>query len=218
MKYNFTPQATYQVIGGTTPGASDVYDSGVENVWQRIYQYTDLDFEEENWWTGQISNTEAALYPGKLLHDMAGNYSARYWRIQFSDTANADGYVQVGRLWMGPVWSPARQSYSYGATLGWEPRDRAAVSRSGRRYSERNSAARVFEFQLESMGDAEAFGRVLDMRRLLGSEGQLLVIPDPDDTAQRHRRDILARIRRHSGVRQTFLDLQQTAFELEEWL
>ncbi len=217
MRHNCSIAAQFKVSGGTTVGGSDVFSMDWADVWPRVYSYTDLDFEDPNWWTGQITDEEAALYPAKFLLDLGANYMARYWRLEISDTANADGYVEFARLWLGPAWQPAT-NYAYGAVLNWEPRDRANVSRSGKRYSERHDPARVFQLRLDTLTDAEAYGRLLDMLRRLGSEGQCVVIPDPDDLPQRHRRDILARIRRSGGVTATSLGYQSATLELEEWL
>lgn len=217
MRHTISTAGTYRITAGTSSGGSDVYDSGTLDVWPRIYQYDDLPFEAPNWWTGQISDDEAALYPIKLLHDAGANYLARYWRIQITDTANAAGYVEVARLWMGELWSPQR-NYTFGAGLMWEPRDRAEVSRSGVRYAERRPPARVFTCEFDALGDSEAFGRFLDAQRRLGSEGQMVAIPDPDDTARRHRRDILARVRRNAPLVQFAHELQSTSLELEEVL
>lgn len=217
MKHNLGTAALYRITGGTVAGGSDLYDSGWLDVWPRIYSFADLDFEEPNWWTGQISDADAALYPIKLLHDLGGNYLVRYWRIEFDDTANADGYAEFSRLWMGPIWSPTI-GYAWGAKLGWEPRDRAVETRSGRRYGERLPSRRLFSLTFDQLTDAEAYGRAIDMQRRLGSEGEVVVIPDPDDTGQRHRRDILARIKQADGVAEAFLDIQQAGFVMEELL
>lgn len=217
MRHTCTTDATYRLTGGTTGGASDVYDSGTLPVWPRIYGPLDLDFEEPDWYTGQISAADAAVYPIKLLHDIGSNVLCRYWRLQVSDTGNPAGYVEMTRLWAGPVWSPA-VNYQPGGRLMWEPRDRAVVSRSGARYAERADPARVFNVQFDSVTDGEAFGRVLDMARRLGSEGEVVVIPDPANLTQRHRRDILARIRRADGAAQARYGLQTASFELEERL
>lgn len=216
MRHNCTVNATYRITGSNSSvSGSEGYDSGTLNVWPRIYSLTDLDFEEPNWWTGQIDAAEAALYPIKLLHDLGANYLLRYWRVQINDTANPAGYLQFSRFWMGPVWAP-EVGYGYGGRMLWEPRDRSSVSRNGKRYAERINPIRVFSLRLESVSDADAYGRVLDMQRRLGSEGQVVVIPDPDDTGQRHRRDIIARIRRSGGAAHSSFGRQQAEMELEE--
>lgn len=218
MRHNLSTAALYRVTGGSAAGASDLYNSGWLAVWPRIYMPTDIDFEEPNWWTGQISAEDAALYPIKLLHDLGGNYLVRYWTIEFNDTANAAGYVEITRLFAGPLWQPS-VNYVPGAGVAWQPRDRGLEARSGARYYERLSPRRVMSFAFEGLSDAEAWGRALDMQRRLGSEGELLVIPDPENTAQRHRRDLWARITRGGPAVQTeFGDVQQMVVEVEELL
>ncbi len=216
VRHNLSTNATWRVTAGTTPGGSDVYDSGTIDAWPRIYQYSDLFFEDVRWWLGKPSASEVDFYKLMLMHDCGGNILARYWRIQINDASNPDGYVELARLWVGPLWSTLR-SYIPGAGLDWEPRDRAAVSKSGVRYSYRNRGLRVFSFALDFLEDGEAWGRMLDMKGRLGSEGELLVIPELDSLAFLHKRWIFGRIRRSSPVQQQDVDRQTVQIEVEEF-
>jgi hypothetical protein len=216
MRHNLSTAALYRITGGTSAGASDRYNSGWLSVWPRVYGPLDLDFEEPNWYTGQISAEDVALYPIKLLHDLGGNFLVRYWTIEFNDTANAAGYVQLTRLFAGPLWQPAI-NYVPGAGVAWASRDRGIETRSGARYFDRLMPKRVMSFAFDALSDAEAWGRALDLQRRLGSEGELLVIPDPANLAQRHRRDLWARVTRAAPVAETeFADVQQWSIEVEE--
>jgi len=218
MQHNFSVGALYRLTGGSTAGASDLYDSGWLPIWPRIYMPEDLDFEEPNWWTGQISAEDALLYPIKLRHDLGANYLVRYWKVEFDDQVNDVGYVEIRRLFFGPIWQP-KFNYAPGAALQWTPRDRGIESRAGVRYFERLPSRRVQSINLQSLLDAEAFGRALDMQRRLGSEGEVLVIPEPDNVAQAHRRDLWARVLRAGPVAQSErVVVQQMAIDLEELL
>lgn len=218
MRHTLSTAALYRVTGGTSAGGSDRYNSGWLQVWPRVYMPTDIDFEEPNWWLGQISAEDALLYPIKLLHDLGGNYLVRYWTVEFNDTTNAAGFIQLTRMFAGPLWQP-QINYTPGAGVAWAPRDRGVEARSGARYYERLPPKRTMSLGFDSLTDAEAWGRALDLQRRLGSEGEILVIPDPDNAAQRHRRDIWGRITRSAPVIQTeFADRQQWSVEVEELL
>lgn len=218
MRHNLSLDATYRITGGSTVGGAEVYDSGTLTAWPRVYSQLALEFEDPRWWTCQISEVERLLYPIKLLHDLGGNKLARYWRIQFTDTANPAGYVEVTRLWAGPTWQP-RANFIPGASIQWEPRDRAVTTRAGVRYGESLPSPRVVTMEFDALNEAEAFARMLDLQRRLGSEGELVIIPDPDALSMRHRLDIYARPRSWAPVSWSeAVTLHGSSFVLEERL
>lgn len=216
-RHNLTTDATYRITAGTTAGAADLYDSGTLDVWPAVYDPLDLEWEDDNFWTGQITAAEIEGYPISLEHDCGQNIRARYWTVYFTDTSNPDNYVELARLWMGPLWSPER-SWSFGAQFGWEPRDTSEQSLGGVLFHERRDPARVLRVTLKALNTTEALGAVLDAQRRLGTAGQLWVRPVPGDTARAFKRNFLARARRADPITQAFLNLHETAYELEEIL
>lgn len=216
-RHNMTTAATYQITAGTTAGAADSYDSGTLDVWPAVYQSEELEWEDDNFWTGQISAADVAGYPISFEHDCGENVRARYWTIYFTDTANTAGYVELARLWMGPIWEPAR-NYAFGAGFGWEIRTVNEYSLGGVMFSDVRAPARVLSLRLPHLTATEAFGAVLDAQRRLGTDGELWVIPAPTDTARRFKRNFLAHFRKLDPIRQAFTNLHETALELEELL
>jgi hypothetical protein len=216
-RHNCTLDATYRITAGTTSGASNVYDSGTLAVWPAIYDSLDLEWEDDNFWTGQATTADIDGYPISLVHDCLANVQARYWRIQITDTANPAGYIDLARLWMGPIWQPTR-NFSYGAQLAWESRSVSEYSLGGVLYNEPRTPARVYRFALSRLTDAEAYGQILDMQRRIGTAGELWVVPNADDTSRRFKRDFLARIRKFDPITQGLARMQETSFEMEERL
>lgn len=115
--HNITQTGNIRITAGTTAGASDVHDSGWLSVWPALAP-EDLEWEDPNWWFGTLSDSDVEGYPIRFLYDCGDNIQAQYWTVEISDTSNTDGYVEIGRLWMGPFWSPGI-NYSTGASLGW---------------------------------------------------------------------------------------------------
>ncbi|MCC6720441.1 MAG: hypothetical protein IT555_21420 [Acetobacteraceae bacterium] len=216
-RHTLSLAATYRITAGTTPGASDVYDSGILAVWPAVYLPADLEWEDDNFWTGQLAADEIVGYPISLAHDCGSNLRARHWTIAFTDTGNAAGYVELARLWLGPIWSPQR-NVRYGGGFGWEPRSVAEYSLGGVVFSEARSPARVLRVALPMLSETEALGTMLDAQRRLGTDGELWVIPNPDDTTRRFKRDFLARFRKLDPISQFANRLHETSFELEERL
>lgn len=206
-----------KILAGTTAGASDILDSDWLDVWPALAP-EDLEWEDPNWWFGLLSSDDIEGYPIRFAYDCGDNIQAEYWEIQIDDTSNAAGYIDIGRLWMGPFWQPAI-SYAPSASLVWEPRSDAQTSRGGVKYFDEQASVRVFSFQLDAITDAEAFGSVLELQRIAGSAREVVVIPDADDTAYAYKRDILGVLRRIEPLVQTdIVDRQTAAFEIEELL
>jgi hypothetical protein len=216
-RHNLTPDATYRVTAGTTAGASNLYDSGTLAAWPSVYASLDLPWEAPNFWLGQITAAEAAGYPIGLVHDCGANIVARYWTFYCTDTANPANYVEFARLWMGALWSPQR-NYSCGAQFGWEARDVGEYSLGGVLFSERRAPARVLRLSLKGLNATEAYGVILDAQRRLGTAGQFWVIPQPNDTTRRFKRDFMAHFRKVDPITQAFARVYENALEMEEIL
>lgn len=216
-RHNLSTAATVRILAGTTAGASDIYDSDSFDAWPAVYLPEDLEWEDDNFWTGQISAAEADGYPISLIHDCAENIVARYWTISFSDTSNPDGYVELARLWMGPVWSP-QYSYALGNGFGWEARTVNEYSLGGVLFSDQRAPARVLSLRLPALSAAEAFGPVLDAQRRLGTHGQFWVRPAPDDTAREFKRSFLCHFRKIDPIAQAFASIRDAPMEMEELL
>lgn len=216
-RHNLTPAATYRITAGTTVGAADIYDSGILDVWPAVYDQLDLEWEDDNFWDCQISAADAEGYPISLVHDCRANVRARNWTIAFADTANPTGHVELARLWMGPLWSPQR-NLRIGSQFGWEPRAVADYSLGGVLFSEARAPARVLRVTLPLLSQTEALGTMLDAQRRLGTDGELWVIPNADDTTRRFKRDVMARFRKLDPLTQFANRLHETSFELEEIL
>jgi hypothetical protein len=215
--HNLSRDARIRFSGGTTSGGSDVYSSGWLDVWPAVYLPEDLEWEDDNWWTGRISAEQAEGYPAHGMHDTGANYLARYWTIEIDDPTNSDGYVEIGHLRLGPVWSPER-NFAPGAAFGWEPRDVSERSLGGVTYSEERPPARVLRIVLRDLSEIEAFGAVLDAQRRLGTRAPFFVVQDPDDAARALQRNFLARFRKADPITQAFIDVHEVVLEMEEWL
>lgn len=217
LKHNISSAGTYRITAGTSAGASDVYDSGAILALPALYSTSALEWEDSNWWFGTASADDLALYPVHLLHDCGASKLARYWRVQITDTANAAGYIQAGRLWAGPVWEP-EHGYDFGASLQWEPRSEVEYSLGGSAYFDERAPARVFRCSLRGISYDRAYGTVLDIQRRVRNDKEIVVIPDKTDTSRGFRRNIYGRLRAADPVVQASPLYQNAGFEIEELL
>ena len=133
------------------------------------------------------------------------------------DTANAAGYVEVGRVFIGDCWEPENNA-SYGAAIGYTSRTEVEEARSGAEYFDTRSAYRVWRGSLDWMGIEEAMASAMEMQRRLDVSGEALFIFDPADRRNMLRTSFLGRLRRLTEIEHPYLDTYRMAVELKELL
>lgn len=117
-----------------------------------------------------------------IIHVLAAAQSYRYWQIEVDDTANSDGYVEIGRLFMPTLLAPT-VNYGQGNNgLGWEDRTRREETLSGVSNRSRRRNRRIFEFGIDFLPESEAYGSVYQFERTVGFDKLVFVMPDPTAT------------------------------------
>lgn len=192
--HNISSSGTVRVRGSSDSGfATSTYDSGWLSVWPSgVIPPALLEWENTNFWLGTLSEQARAGFKSPYITYNSARTIARYWRIEISDTTNSDGYVQIGRLFMSDVFQP---TYNYGwlSSLGYA--DPTTISRSlgGEEYFDQASRYRTFKAKLEWLTATEAHASWLEMQRLVGTSGEVLVIPDLDDATTGIYRNFVGR-------------------------
>lgn len=161
LSHNISYAGTIRARGYSDSGYTTLVtgaDTGTVNVWPQ----------------SGFTATDAAQYPNNWIYAFTSSKTARYWKIEITDTANSAGYIELGRLWLGEAWEPA-VGISYGATLGYEPRDVVEESLGGVRWAERRTPRRVGNFAFDVLTDAEKRQAII-MQKTLGMAGEMLVI------------------------------------------
>jgi len=193
------------------------YDSEWRDVWPTVYPFGTLEWGDENWWSGKYTVDETEGYIAELVHILPTDRYERYWRIEFDDQTNADGFIEIGRLFVGRVWQP-KINMIYGASIGWETTTEARAAISGAEYFSDGINYRVQKFTLAHMDQDEAFSQAFELQRRAGISGEILWIHDPTDTVHALRRRFLARLRQLSPIEYPYPLTNSTAFELKELL
>jgi hypothetical protein len=216
--HNISLAGTYRVTASTSSSfAALSYDSGWLDVWPVVYPWGTLEWEDDNFWTGKYTVEQTQGYTVELDHLLPTTKVARYWRVEISDTTNSDGYVQLGRLFIGPVWQP-KINMSYGASVAWETKTGVQESIGGAEYFQPRTPYRVSKFSLNWMDQDEAFSQAFELMRRAGIDQEVLFIHDPDDTVHALRRRFLARLRTLSAIDYPYLNINSAAFEVKELL
>lgn len=197
--------------------ATYVYDSGWLDAWPVIYPIEALEWEDDNWWSGKYSDEQRAGYIAAATHVLPANKLARYWRIDFDDPLNAEGFVQVGRVFIGPAWQ-SKNNMSFGASIGWETTTEVQEAYSGSEYFDVKTPFRVARFALNWMTEDEGMSNAFELQRQAGVDKEVMWIHDPEDTTHALRRRFLGRLRQLSPVEFPYSNVTTNAFEIKELL
>lgn len=149
VNHNLSGGAKWRLVGAAVADFSVLgYDSGWRDVWPTLYDYGTVRWGDSGWWSGQYKTEERDGYTPTATLILPADAWLRYWRIEIDDVGNAAGYVQVGRVFIGPGWQPTYNK-SYGHGLGWETRTTVQEARSGAEKFSRRTPYRVFTFALD---------------------------------------------------------------------
>ncbi len=138
----------------------------------------------------------------------------RTMELYVSDTANAYGYIQAGRLWAGPAWQPTR-NMAYGLTLGWSHTAPEERTPGGALFTGDGYRLRTGRFTLSWLTPAD--GRLaFDFSGAVGVTGEMLVVLEPDTALDLLRTSFPARMAQLSPLEYPALSHRSMAFDLEE--
>jgi len=172
---------------------------------------------------GGTPGTGAAYVSGAITLSLAEGYgyhtivlpqavTARYWRFSLNVTNTS--FVDVGRAWAGPAWTP-RFSIQYGYEDSWRDLSRVTASaRSGVEFVDVRPRQREMAFSTGSILSSEKED-VREMQRIVGISKQILFVKDPNNT---DRDTVLGRLAATSPIRHRDLNLYDKAFVIRESL
>lgn len=189
--HNFTINATVRIRGSANADGitSPVYDSGVVNVFPAGAAITAEELAEQRALGFNFGFTNVA----------SAAATARYWKFEISDTGNAAGYVELGRVVIAGAWQPTI-NMEYGAKLGWETSSSRTETDGGAAIYNERVRRRTFSCVIGHLPEAEALENPFDIQRDLGTTKQLMFVFDPDDTTHMHRRSFLAVMKELSAL------------------
>lgn len=194
--HNLSSAATIRWKRGTTAGASDVYDSTDLNAWA----ITPL------------------AYNGKRHNAIivaSSTTSARYETIEFVDTGNADGYVELGFAWFGDLFIPAINA-AYG--LKDQLIDHGSIQRSesGAVWATTRRKYKSTSFVLEWLTQSEA-NSLHEIQRTAGTTDPVVYVPDLTDRALQQRYGGMGLLGELSAIDYPFVNNRSLALRWVEY-
>jgi hypothetical protein len=215
--HNMSVSAKVRITGDDAADfITPVYQSAWIDVWPSgMVPQSLLEWEDDNFWLGTLSANARAGYQSPFIHVLPAANTLQWWRVEVDDTSNADGYVHIGRLFISPTWRPAI-NYSLGAGLGYTDTTPVETSLSGAEFFDVRSKVREFSFTLEGMTATEAYDYALQLQRQVGISGEILQVPDTDDTARIPARAYVGRLSGLTPIGNPQGDRFKTEFKVRE--
>lgn len=219
--HNLSLNATYRLrISNVSDFSSTEYDTGATfaEVWPPVYPSDELEWEDDNFWTGNYTTEELQGSPWTFIHLLDANVLARYIRIEFDDGDNPDGFVEYGRLFVGPVWQPIYGASYQNAELDRESRSEVSEARSGAEFFAKRPSYRVIRLTIPVMETKEAMARAYELMRRADTTEEVVAVWDPTDTVHAIRRRFLGRLRKPDPIRNYDFNKHSVTIEVKELL
>lgn len=178
VNHNLSATAQWRVLLGTTSGGSDVY-SGTLTDWLIASGF------EPGLVASGMEDAEYLREGTAAFLVLPQNYAARHVTFEIVDTANVDGYVQIGRVFAGGGFLSTYNA-KYGLQDGWIDMSTANYSESGSLWATPRRRVRKVAFVLEALTPAQG-EQLHEMQRVLGTVDEVLYVPEVGDPAATQR-------------------------------
>lgn len=193
------------------------------NAQYRITAYSDAGFSIQtfssgllNYWTagGPIVDPD---FKGTPLIDLFGSIvTAAYWQIELFNTANADGYVQLGKLFAGTALNLSF-GFAENSAFSRDPNTVAQKALNGTPYFSRHPNIRSWSLLFPAQTYENAWDQIDILNELSGLDRPIFVIPFPDDPARMYRQSFLGRLTKMTDL-QLLAAQVSTGFQLTEYI
>lgn len=203
-----------------------IYDTGWVSAYPAAYPSGTYLWEEDVGGLALTSEQHALTgidkYPHPWLHiipedtlyaDARDHLSARYWEFEVDDTANADGYVEIGRAWASPLIKPGL-NFRKGAGLGYATASRRNETDGGAFHMDARVRRPKFEGVIDMMDADEALVQWLELLRRAGITEQVLFVYDDADSEHLHRRSFLGYFEELSPLRIPHASWHEVPFQI----
>lgn len=123
--------------------------------------------------------------------------------------------ISIGRIFVGTAFSPTL-GYSRGAELGHQTQSTVRQSVGGVEFFKKLPIRRKFNFTLEILTNAEAYGVAMDLTEKSDITNEVLLLADYGDENYGYRRNFLGRLSTLSALKDPYVNINEAAFEVLE--
>jgi hypothetical protein len=114
---------------------------------------------------------------GQAVAIAPADMAADYCKVEFYDTANPDGFINVPLCYAGPAWLPAI-GHTWQTTFGRDSVVDEMQSRGGQEYPTYRYQQRRWEIAFDSLSGDEVWQSAEELDRLSRYGGNILFVPD----------------------------------------
>ena len=213
--HNLSQTASWRIKIGSTAGASDIYDSGDQSAWALAFS-AEYSWEDQFWWEGYTSSDDYKGSPHLVCWPLPNWYSARYARIEITDTANPAGYVQIGKLFIGGGVQPDIGVGYDGLSESWTDASDLVTSASGDESFVAKRRLRQAQVRFGHLTAGAEFQALYEMQRRQGLSGEVLFLPEPNNIAECQRRGFIGRLSELSAIEYPYYQRRGLALHIKE--
>lgn len=214
--HNFGLDAQWRVTAGSDAAVtSPSYDSGWVDAWPAVYGSDELEWESDNFWSGQYSAAELAGLNPTLIHRPDQLRSERYVKVEILDPLNVNSFVQIGRLFIANGWA-ATTGILVGAAFGLSDETEVQKAYGGAEIFDIKRRRREATIELAPLEESESYGKAFEMMRQAGIAGEVLFIWSGTDTSRALQRQFLGRMQRLNPIQHPYPFHQSVAFNIGE--
>ena len=177
----------------------------------RIQGYTDAGLSTLSFDSGAVT-----VYAGDDFAHAFTPTEARYWKITISNLGNPDGYIEIGRVFIGWRFEP-EVCVDWGLNIGVESQTTVMQSLAGPEYFDSRPNRRIVSGQWSWLTQAEAHGVYLDIQRQQDIEKEVYAMMD-SDTQFPDQVWFLGRFRTLNAIEWPYVDRHSVGFEISEVL
>ena len=202
---NLTSAKTVKAFGVI---ATNISASGAT---YRIRGSNDNTFATSLYDSGTVS---AVKQTPNIIIGIAAGVVAQYWRLEITNTSNAAGYIQIGRIFIGNAFIPTI-NYSYNGSFGYRTTTGVVTSIGEIDYFDQRPLRKSMQLSMDWLTNAEEEA-ALSLIYAADIDGEVLVVPNPDDTTYNQRNNFLARLAQLSPLQNPYYNINKTAFDFLE--
>jgi hypothetical protein len=104
----------------------------------------------------------------------------RYCRVDITDTANPDGFLNIPLCYAGEVWIPAR-NFTWASSMGRASQSTRVVTRGGQVYVARLWSQRYWKLVLQGIKHTEIWPKLMELDAAARDGRNILFVPNPAD-------------------------------------
>lgn len=198
MNHNLSVDAKWRVTWWRDEAQTDLlYDSGVIDVWPQLLSTSELAWEDDNFWFGDVGEEDKDRFTPLATHfHPDGGDVVFSVRVEIEDEGNLDGFIKVGRLFVADAWQP-RFSAQYGIEYGFDIDTSFETADNSQQtlYADPKIPKRTVSFNLATLDAEEGFRRLLTMQRDQGLHKEILYTEGAEITSENFQKTFVGRLK-----------------------